>query len=120
MAEGFSDWASEFFWETPSSFWGKMWGDYMKLWRGAEGEDIGTTEPERRPAVPQPEHQSPYGVDLPIMERYEEGMEKRRDLWDYYEKQMGRGGLQKPEKSWRNFWESQGDKRGKLEEIDKW
>lgn len=105
MAEGFADWASEFFLETPKDFWKKQWGDYTKLWRGAEGEDVssyGAIEPERRPTVPQPESQNPYGLDLPMMENFERGMERRRGLWDWYEKQMGRGereessGLRKP------------------------
>lgn len=94
MAEEFSDWTSEFLWETPKDFWGKMWGDYKDLWKGGESKDIGSygaIEPERRPTVPRPEHQSPYGMDLPIMERYEKGIERRQDLWQWYEKEMGRG-----------------------------
>jgi len=95
MAEGFSDWASEFFWEIPKDFWGKMWGDYMKLWKGSEeGQDVGSygaIEPERRPTVPQPEYQSPYGMNLPIMENYKRGIERRQDLWADYERLMERG-----------------------------
>jgi len=90
-----SGWLMDFFWETPKDFWSNAWNDYMGLWKGVEGEEPAqapmVSDPERAPVAPGVEHVNPFNMQLPIMENFEKGMERRRSLWDWYEEQMNQG-----------------------------
>ena len=90
-----SGWLMDFFWETPKDFWSNAWNDYMGLWKGAEEQPSQApmpSDPERSPVQPGVEHVNPFNMDLPMMQNLEKGMERRRNLWDWYEEQMERSG----------------------------